>query len=387
MDGSYKAIKLDPTRTSVEELWEILSDKLMLTPTSCVNFFVWGIAGDMELLLYTHQKVANVFTDWHIYEDRYNPQHKPTVTRTIRTTLHSKISKSVTAMGFSSISPTRNTSKIFNSMVLSDSDALRMVFRTTSILPLSIEQQFNDPGAVHLFYIQAVYNVVHSNYPSEIETAIELGGIQLQLTVGDRNQQLHTLGYLQEEDVLSQYVPEHLKSELTPADWESRLFTQHDAHRGKDPFVLKLEYLGKVRKWPHYQCTFFKAVYLAEGSFYKQLFEGKVRVGVNQYGLHLIDPKILQIVMIRFREIINWGSERDVFWVEVKEENTTRSLLSIKKIPNKMYMFRSPQAELINDSMHDWKEAIENFRYTIPDIQQFEKRFQKKELSKSGSFF
>lgn len=31
MDNSYKAIKVDTTTTSVEELWEIAADKLMLT--------------------------------------------------------------------------------------------------------------------------------------------------------------------------------------------------------------------------------------------------------------------------------------------------------------------------------------------------------------------
>lgn len=59
MDNSYKAIKVDTTTTSVEELWEIAADKLMLTSEryflskyfltimSAPLFFIWGVRNDL----------------------------------------------------------------------------------------------------------------------------------------------------------------------------------------------------------------------------------------------------------------------------------------------------------------------------------------------------
>jgi len=48
---------------------------------------------------------------------------------------------------------------------------LKLTFRTTSILPLSQERSIKDPMAIHLFYIQAVFNVLTSNYPCEPDVA------------------------------------------------------------------------------------------------------------------------------------------------------------------------------------------------------------------------
>ena len=74
-----------------------------------------------------------------------------------------------------------------------NSDEIRLVLRTTSILPLKEERKFKDKEAIHLLYIQvyfffqkkillfykAVYNVINSNYPCDDDTAIKLGGIQV----------------------------------------------------------------------------------------------------------------------------------------------------------------------------------------------------------------
>ncbi len=73
---------------------------------------------------------------------------------------------------------------------------VQIVFKTTAILPLFEEIKLTDHGAIHLFYTQAVYNVVSSNYPCSVETAIKLAGLQLQITVGDHNPVIHRPGYL-----------------------------------------------------------------------------------------------------------------------------------------------------------------------------------------------
>jgi len=374
MDGSYKAIKIDPSATTVEELWEIVAEKLMLTPFSSQMFFIWGVSGDLELLLFTHQKISEVTSDWHIFEDRYNPQASR-LTRSA--TGPQKISKTSTALPqmrtltrtMSTFTSKLTKSKTYGaqagamsalSMLQSqlDSEEFKLMFRTTAVVPLQSEEACTDPGAVHLFYIQAVFHVIRSNYPCDVQTAIQLGGIQLQLNVGNRNPQVHRPGYLRE--ILAQYVPEHLVEKMPAAEWERMLYTEHENHRDKDNLYLKQIYLKLVRQWKHYGCTFFKAQYRApESLYYKHEYEGDVRLGINQNGLHVIDPRELKIISFSFNQILEWDSEKDVFWVVVKEEiPKAKGFLTVKANPNREYYFKSPQAELLNDLLWDWSDTL-----------------------------
>lgn len=65
-----------------------------------------------------------------------------------------------------------------------------------SVLKIKDEIKAEDAGAIHLFYIQAAHNVVHSNYPCDVPTAIKLAGLQLHITVGNFNPEIHKAGYL-----------------------------------------------------------------------------------------------------------------------------------------------------------------------------------------------
>jgi hypothetical protein len=47
IDGSHKSAKVNPYRTTIEELWEIIGDKLGLTIEAGVNFFIWGQEDDL----------------------------------------------------------------------------------------------------------------------------------------------------------------------------------------------------------------------------------------------------------------------------------------------------------------------------------------------------
>jgi hypothetical protein len=180
---------------------------------------------------------------------------------------------------------------------------LQLTFRTTSILPLSQERNIKDPMAIHLFYIQAVFNVIESNYPCEPDVAGKhashcmaenlaltrvrlslfaagLAGLQMQLTLGDHKPETHTLEYLGRFG--KSYVPQHLKRKMRSTKWKTRIIEEHKRHTGKDKLILQLLYLQLVRQWPYYGSTFYKAEYLpATQSFYKQPFEGEVRIGTS----------------------------------------------------------------------------------------------------------
>jgi len=206
---------------------------------------------------------------------------------------------------------------------------MKFVFRSTSVLPLEIEKIHTDPGAIHLFYIQAVYNVIHSNYPCTIETAVELGGIQLQLTIGDRNPEIQKIGYLK-DGALEKYIPEHLLFKRKSEEWEQSLFDAQDQHKGKDQNALRLDYLTIVREWKYYGSTFFMAEAIpVEGVFFSQEFGGKVRIGVNQNGIHIIDPLQMKIVSHPLDTIGKFDAIQRKFFFEVQTESKDKGPFSI----------------------------------------------------------
>jgi len=370
-DDSYKALKVDPETTTIEELWEMASEKLMLSQASCQVFFIWGVAGPLELLLYTHQTVSQVFHDWSMIEERYNPKEATTIAQTI------KSPKVLTRTISRTLSKGKNLSD-------PEAGAIRLMFRTTSIVPLAEEKKYSDTGAVHLFYIQAVHNVIKSNYPCSVDTAIRLGGIQLQVIVGDRNLQVHKPGYLLE--TVQTYVPGHLAGKKRPEEWETLLFKEHERHTGKDNHALKLQYLEIVRQWDHYGCTFFKAQNITQKDqhFFQQDFEGKVRIGVNENGVHIIEPTKLKIVTYPWSIVVDWHSQKQTFFLEVEDETRKQEKSVIKmpfskqkKIPTKEYFFKAKQAELIHDLICDWLEEYYKARQ-LEEIQSVSKRESRK---------
>jgi hypothetical protein len=49
IDGSHKSAHVNPRKTTIEELWEIIGDKLGLTIDMGVNFFIWGVEDDLGM--------------------------------------------------------------------------------------------------------------------------------------------------------------------------------------------------------------------------------------------------------------------------------------------------------------------------------------------------
>jgi len=188
LDGSYKAVKIKPS-TTIEELWEIVADKLMLNAETCQNFFLFGMQNNLELLLYSHQVISDMFKDWASFLDRYDHLDD----------------KSLTTMAMDRIKRGNSAERIG---IRNLNHSFHVIFRTTSIITLKDELYTKDEHSNHLYFIQAVYNVINSNYPCESKTAVLLGALQLQLTIGNFTKDKHTR--IQMEDAIVEFVPEHL---------------------------------------------------------------------------------------------------------------------------------------------------------------------------------
>ena len=236
------------------------------------------------------------------------------------------------------------------------SGTFKLLFRPAAVLPLAVERKLRDPHAVRLFYLQAQYNIIHSNYPTNSAVAKQLAGLQAQAELGNYNASLHCPGFLSDADIL-RYIPNHLVRSRTPRDWEALILAEHRTHAGKPVEMAHLLYLQLCRQWKYYGSTFF-AVVGPDSVYYIKDFEGPLRLGVNSFGLHIIDHKVQKSVSWAHDEIIGWelnhqegedsGDGSDAIYIDV--------LVDGKRVEK---VFLTPQAELISDLLFDWVDELE----------------------------
>jgi hypothetical protein len=90
------------------------------------------------------------------------------------------------------------------------------------------------------------------------------------------------------------YVPEHLRRQKSVEEWEALIYAEQEKHNGKDKYIKEMLYLQLVRQWPYYGSTFYRAKYKPPTQgFFNQEFSGEIVIGVNGYGVHLIDTVLM----------------------------------------------------------------------------------------------
>lgn len=368
MDNSHKTVYVDPIDTTIEQLWSTVASKMLLDHDSAECFFLWQISKDLEILLYSDMTIQDAYDDWPKMVEQYGARrtltddlktvaaqvvNRPELTRsptkiTLQTSKSSKASTMRTSTSFGKPAKpaalARSSSRVGN---LEDGDVedFKLVFRPTSVLPLSVEHSLTQPEAIHLLFVQAVHHVVNSNYPCLTQTAIILSGVQLQIQLGD--QKPDHLEHIKE--AWDNYIPEHLRDKRKPEEWVQDIYSAHQMHKGKDVLALKRAYLEVVQQWPFYGCTFFRVKGVpSQTSFFKQEYQGTVVVGINHYGIHMIHPRALKFETWKFQDLVYWDSNNFTFGFEV--------VTGVKQEPTRTYTLKTPQADLINDLMHDWSE-------------------------------
>lgn len=357
VDGSFKSIKVDPKKTTIEELWEIVSDKLGLTLGQAEFFFIWGIEEDLELLLFAESTINDCLKEWDDYKKRWSNRNREVEkdkTNVLKKTI--KGLKKVPSAQMLMPSGNRSLTKVQSMSQILDATAgnrsgFRFVFRPTSIIHLRMERNIKSDVVTNLFYIEAVYNVVNSRYPCDFRTALDLAGLQAQVHLGDHNPDLHKPGHL--GDAILKYIPRHLHNSKSLEEWEDLVYTEHKKHKGKTVIISQLLYLQLVRQWIYYGCTFFDAQYRPPTQgFYTQEFAGSVVIGINQYGIHIIDPLAMKVISVEFSKILDPYSDDSSFsFSEIQQD---------KKNPPKLFMFKTYQGDLINDLLHDWMAEIKH---------------------------
>eukprot|EP01111_Echinosteliopsis_oligospora_P018344 TRINITY_DN834_c0_g1_i1.p1 TRINITY_DN834_c0_g1~~TRINITY_DN834_c0_g1_i1.p1 ORF type:complete len:403 (+),score=115.41 TRINITY_DN834_c0_g1_i1:107-1315(+) len=360
MDDSHKTVYVDPEHTTMEQLWVQVSQKLNLSEASAECFFLWQVSKDMELLLFVDQTIQEAYDEWANVSRRWGA--KRTITSAVLETVGKgavgKLEKSPTGVLVQSPSSSgrakirRGDSKYIAAESvpgLADGDVadFKFVYRPTAVLPLEVEKALSQTEAVHLIYIQSVHHVIHSNYPSLVDTALVLAGVQIQIQLGDYKLE-HDTHIL---DAVDKYIPQHLIDTRKPEEWARDLIIQHRTHHGKDPVQLKRAYITVCQQWPFYGCTFFNVKGVpsqTNHSFFKQEYQGPLVFGINHSGIHIIEPKEMKYETWGYRELVYWDAMPSMFVFQVKTES--------KKDPLKSFNFKTKQAGLINGMMSDWAE-------------------------------
>lgn len=61
MANDLQTVYVDPAVTTIERLWEIVSEKVLLSSESAECFFIWQISKEIEILLYSEQTIQDAY--------------------------------------------------------------------------------------------------------------------------------------------------------------------------------------------------------------------------------------------------------------------------------------------------------------------------------------
>jgi len=203
------------------------------------------------------------------------------------------------------------------------------------------EREMQDTTARHLVYIQALYNVIESEYPCTVEDSIRLAALQVQVVYGDHKAGTHVVGFLTQN--LKQYVPKELFGTKRPSDWESLIFKAHAQLVGKTAEDAKADYLDIVKQWPFYGTTFFPPC----KSSGKQKTPAKVIIGVNAEGILLLKKDRELVSTHPFTEICSWASSSTTFAFEFGNQTESQK-----------YTFETKQGAIIAATIQTYIDIL-----------------------------
>jgi len=208
------------------------------------------------------------------------------------------------------------------------------------------DKEMEDAVAKHLLYIQAVHNVICSDYPCTAEEAIKLAGLQVHIVYGDYNQHTFVNGFLTvHSNDLKNFVPKHLFNTKKPNEWETNIFKEHQKHRGKNKEEAKTQYLAMVKKWPFYGTTFYPPCKSINNG---RKIPSKVIIGVNAEGILLLKPKDKDLISTHpFTEICSWASSSSTFAFEFGTQSEATK-----------YTFETKQGSIIAQTIQTYIDIL-----------------------------
>ncbi|XP_041821882.1 radixin-like isoform X2 [Chelmon rostratus] len=153
---------------------------------------------------------------------------------------------------------------------------LQFKFRA-KFFPEDVSEELIQEITQRLFFLQVKEAILNDENYCPPETAVLLASYAVQAKYGDYNKDVHKPGYLTHDRLLPQRVLEQHK--LTKEQWEDRIQTWHEEHRGMIREDSMMEYLKIAQDLEMYGVNYFE-IKNKKGT---QLWLGVDALGLNIY--------------------------------------------------------------------------------------------------------
>ncbi|XP_019961412.2 radixin-like [Paralichthys olivaceus] len=153
---------------------------------------------------------------------------------------------------------------------------LQFKFRA-KFFPEDVSEELIQEITQRLFFLQVKEAILNDENYCPPETAVLLASYSVQAKYGDYNKDVHKPGYLTHDRLLPQRVLEQHK--LTKEQWEDRIQTWHEEHRGMLREDSMMEYLKIAQDLEMYGVNYFE-IKNKKGT---QLWLGVDALGLNIY--------------------------------------------------------------------------------------------------------
>ncbi|KAJ4924015.1 hypothetical protein JOQ06_000257 [Pogonophryne albipinna] len=153
---------------------------------------------------------------------------------------------------------------------------LQFKFRA-KFFPEDVSEELIQEITQRLFFLQVKEAILNDENYCPPETAVLLASYSVQAKYGDYNKDVHKAGYLTHDRLLPQRVLEQHK--LTKEQWEDRIQTWHEEHRGMLREDSMMEYLKIAQDLEMYGVNYFE-IKNKKGT---QLWLGVDALGLNIY--------------------------------------------------------------------------------------------------------
>uniref|UniRef100_A0A8C6LBG4 Radixin n=1 Tax=Nothobranchius furzeri TaxID=105023 RepID=A0A8C6LBG4_NOTFU len=153
---------------------------------------------------------------------------------------------------------------------------LQFKFRA-KFFPEDVSEELIQEITQKLFFLQVKEAILNDENYCPPETAVLLASYAVQAKYGDHSKELHKPGYLANDRLLPQRVLEQHK--LTKEQWEDRIQTWHEEHRGMLREDAMMEYLKIAQDLEMYGVNYFE-IKNKKGT---ELWLGVDALGLNIY--------------------------------------------------------------------------------------------------------
>uniref|UniRef100_A0A668ACL7 Radixin-like n=1 Tax=Myripristis murdjan TaxID=586833 RepID=A0A668ACL7_9TELE len=202
---------------------------------------------------------------------------------------------------------------------------LQFKFRA-KFFPEDVSEELIQEITQRLFFLQVKENILNDENYCPPETAVLLASYSVQAKYADYSKDIHKPGYLTHDRLLPQRVLEQHK--LTKEQWEDRIQTWHEEHRGMLREDAMMEYLKIAQDLEMYGVNYFEI---------KNKKGTELWLGVDALGLNIYEheDKLTPKIGFPWSEIRNISFNDKKFVIKPIDKKAPVSL--IKFLPSLLF--------------------------------------------------